>query len=461
MRLRAFFVLPALLLAFSATLSGPASAQQATVLPTSAPPGLGLGTVYSYTLENGLRVLVAPNTAADLVTVDVWMGDGTRRETADNNGAAHFIEHLLFKGTATRKPGEIDAAIEDLGGTLNAATSYDWAHFYVTVASADAPGALGVLSDALMNAALRPEDMEAERPIILSEMAQDVSTPTGRLTQVFNALTFPTHPYGRPIVGTPATVSQMTRQTVADFYKAYYVPGNATLVITGNVTPEQGLAMARTALGTWAARPVPADSVAPEAPQTDIRTRTLNESSRDAYVMLGFRAPSVKDQPDAWVMDVLLTYLGQGGNNRLTLDLQRRRKLVTSISANYLTQRDPGTLTVTAECDPGSVDRVTQAILGEVQAVRDTPLSDADLAAAKHALLASYLFDTQTNSGRAGALGFYAVIDSARYDTDYIAHFESVTAAQVQTVAQKYLNAEAYTLVTLLPRTDPVTASRQ
>ena len=177
--------------------------------------------------------------------------------------------------------------------------------------------------------------------------------------------------------------------------------------------------------------------------------------------MLGFHAPSVKDQPDAWTMDVLLTYLGQGGNNRLTLDLQRKRKLVTNVNANYLTQHDPGSLSITAECDPSNVDAVKQALLDEVQSLRDKPLSDADLAAAKHALLASYLFDAQTNSGRAGALGFYAVIDSARYDTDYIANFEKVTAAQVQSVAQKYLNPQAYTLVTLQPRTDPITASRR
>ena len=363
MRLRAFLLFPALLFFFPVFGASPAHCQQATILQTSAPPGLGLGTVYSYTLENGLRVLVAPSDAADLVTLDVWMGAGTRRETADNNGAAHFIEHLLFKGTATRKPGEIDAAIEDLGGTLNAATSYDWAHFYVTVASADAGPALGVLSDALMNAALRPEDMEAERPVILSELARDESTPTGLLTAAFNTLTFPDHPYGHPIVGTQAGVAQMTRQTVADFYKTYYVPGNATLVIAGNVTPEQGLAMARQALGAWPARPVPADAAIPETPQTSIRTGTFQGSLRDAYVMLGFHAPSVKDQPDAWVMDILLTYLGQGGNNRLTLDLQRKRKLVTSVNANFLTQRDPGSLSITAECEPGNVDAVTGRFL--------------------------------------------------------------------------------------------------
>ena len=430
------------------------------MLTTQAPPGLGLGTVYSYTLENGLRVLVAPSNAADLVTLDVWMDAGTRRETADDNGAAHFLEHLLFKGTPTRKPGEIDAAIEDLGGTLNASTSYDWAHFYVTVASADADAALGVLADALTNAALRPEDMEAERPVILNEMAGDDSTPDDRLTQAYNALEFPGHPYGRPLVGTPGTVSAMTRQTVYDFYHTYYVPGDATLVISGNVTPDQGLAMARRAFAAWPARPAPADRILPEMPQDGIQVRTLTGAGPDADLILGFHAPSVSDQPDAWTMDLLLTYLGQGGNNRLQEDLQRRQKLVTNIGANYLTQHDRGTLTITAECAPGDVDQVTQAILADIRAVRDAPLSDADLAAAKHALLASYLFDAQTTGGRADALGFYAVTNSPEYDTDYIQHFENVTAAQVQQIARKYLDLQNYTLVTLRPQPNAMTASR-
>lgn len=459
MRLRAFFlVLVLALLGFSPQI---VHAQEPTVLPTQAPPGLGLGTVYSYTLENGLRVLVAPSDAADLVTLDVWMDAGTRRETADNNGAAHFIEHLLFKGTTTRKPGEIDAAIENLGGTLNAATSYDWAHFYVTVASQDADPALSVLADALMHAALRPQDMEAERPVILSELAADEATPAQQVMDAYNALEFPDHPYGRPIVGTDATVSAMTPQTVQDFYHTYYVPGDATLVISGNVTPEQGLAMARKELGMWPARPFPPDQTLPETPQNGILSQTLMGKGANAYLTLGFHAPSVRDQPDAWTMDVLLTYLGQGGNNILQKDLQRRQKLVTEIDSNYLTQRDPGTLTISAECAPTVVDQVKQAILADVNALRDAPLSDADLAAAKQALLASYLFDAQTTSGRADALGFYAVIDSPRYDTSYIQHFEDVTPAQLQAVARKYLNPKDYTLVTMLPQPDAITASRR
>ena len=444
-------------LVFFVPTLGHAQAETATT-PTSTATGIGLGTVTEYTLPNGLQVLVAPSNAADLVTMDVWVGAGTRRETAEQNGVAHFMEHVIFKG---RKPGEIDAAIEDLGGSLNAATSYDWAHFYVTVGSRDAPAALGVLGDALMNAEMRQADIDAEKPVILSEKAREENSATTRVGRVFNALCFPTHPYGRPLLGTASNISDMPRKTILDFYHTYYAPGNATLILAGRITPEEGLALATKTFGAWPSRPVPDDKTLPEAPQTGIRSRSLTAPVRRGFLQIGFRAPSVQDKPDVWVMDVLMTLLGQGGNNRLEQDLERKKKLVTAINTSYLTQRDPGTMSVTAEFDPGDYDTVGKAILAEAAALRDTPVSDGELAAAKHTLLASYLFDTQTNSGRADALGFYSRIDSYKYDTDYVGHFEAVTPALVQSVARKYLTLDAYTLVTLLPVPDPVTASRR
>ena len=466
-RVLAFFVLPFCILLLFTLLPLPASAQtvpaQAPVVtaPTSTATGVGLGTVTEYTLANGLQVLVAPSDAADLVTLDVWVGAGTRRETAENNGVAHFMEHLIFKGTPTRKPGEIDAAIENLGGSLNAATSYDWAHFYVTVASADAPPALAVLSDALQNSQMRQADIDAEKPVILSEMARDASSATGRVSRVYNALTFPDHPYGRPLLGTAHHVSEMPRQAILDFYHTFYAPGNATLILAGHITPEAGLALAQKDFGAWPVRAVPDDKTLPEAPQTDIREQNLTAPVGHGFLEIGFHAPSVRDQPDAWVMDVLMTLLGQGGNNRLEQDLERRQKMVRAISTNYLTQRDPGTMSITAEFDPGDYAAVRTAILAEIAALRNTPVSGAEMSAAKHTLLASYLFDTQTNSGRADALGFYSRIASYQYDTQYVGHFESVTPAQIQAVARKYFDLSAYTVVTLLPVPDPVTAARR
>ena len=395
----------------------------------------------------------------DLETVDVWVGAGTRRETAETNGAAHFIEHLLFKGTPTRKPGDIDAAIEDLGGSLNAATSYDWAHFYVTVGASDTPTAIAVVADAIQHAEMRQEDMDQERGVILNEMARQLSDPSQQVMQEYNALEFPGHPYGRPLLGSDTNIASMKRQTVLDFYHAYYVPGNVTVILSGSLPYDKAIALATKAFGDWSSKPLPSDKILPQAPQTAIKTKSLTAPVSRGYLTLGFHAPSVKDVPDAYVMDVLLTLLGQGGNNRLEEDLLRKDKVVEGISSNYLTQRDPGTLTISAVYDPVSQDGVVAAILAEITRLQTEPVSGSELASAKHALLSSYLFDVQTSSGRANALGFYNVSDSYRYDTDYITHFESVTAAQIQAVAKKYLNVNAYTLVTMTPRPDPVTAS--
>lgn len=443
--------------------SNAASSTPAPVVttPTSTAAGVGLGTVTEYTLPNGLQVLVVPSDTADLVTMDVWVGAGTRRETAANNGVAHFMEHLIFKGTPTQKPGEIDAAIENLGGSLNAATSYDWAHFYGTVASADAPAALAILADALQNAQMRQSDIDAEKPVILSEMARDAGRASGRIARVYNALEFPGRAYGRPLLGTADHVSAMPRSAILDFYHTYYAPGNATLVLAGRITPGTGLALAQKMFGAWPVRAVPADKTLPLAPQVGIREDNLTAETAHGYLQIGFRAPSVQDHPDAWVMDVLMTLLGQGGNNRLERDLARKQKLVRAVSTNYLTQRDPGTMSISAEFDPGDYAAVRATILSEVAALRDVPVSDTELAAAKHTLLASYLFDTQTNSGRANALGFYSRIDTYQYDTEYVGHFQSVTAAQVQAIARKYFDLSAYTVVTLLPVPNPVTASRR
>ena len=427
----------------------------------AAAPALpsGLGAVTHTTLPNGLQVLAAPSAAADLVTVDVWVGAGTRRETTANEGAAHFIEHLIFKGTPTRSPGEIDAAIEDLGGSLNAATSYDWAHFYVTVGASDAPAALGVLADAVMHASLRQADMDTERNVILSERARQLASPAARTTEEVGALLFPDHPYGRPLLGTLDSINGMTRSSVLDFYKANYVPGNVTLVLSGNLTPQAAQDMAQKAFGAWQAAPVPADTLASAPALAQTRAETLGSGQGQAYLTLGWQAPAVSDQPDAWVMDVLLSYLGQAGSSKLDTDLRRRQKIVSAISASYLTQRDKGQMTITASFDPTQTEPVRRAILADIAALRAVPLNADEIGAARRSLLASYLFDAQTNSGRANALGFYNTINTYQYDTEYIAHVLSVTPAQVQTVARKYLNPNVYASVTLLPPTNPVLAS--
>lgn len=418
-----------------------------------------VGSVTKTVLSNGLTVLVAPSSSSDLVTLDAWVGAGTRRETPEINGAAHFMEHLLFKGTPTRKAGAIDQQIEDLGGSFNASTSYDWAHFYVTVASADAEPALAILSDALMNAQLRQDDIDTERPVILSEMAQEESSPGAVLMQAFNKSMFGDEAYGRPLLGSADIVAQISRQSLLKFYKTYYVPSNVTMVVSGNITNAAAVSMVQSRLGSWAGKTAPSEPPVPAPKPAQFTTKSVSIQGAEAYVLIGFPAPAVSVKPDAYAMDVLLTLLGQAGNNRLNTDLVVNTKKALSVSANYLTQKDPGSLTITATCTPGEVNGVTDAILAEVTSLRQTTVPTAELDAAKHALLASYLFDVQTTQGRADALGFYSTIDSYAYDVDYIKNFESVTSDDVKAVALRYLDPSTCTIVTSVPETQPDLAS--
>ena len=372
--------------------------------------------VAAVTLDNGVRVLVQPAHGVPIVAVDAWVQAGTRKEDPAHRGVAHFLEHMLFKGTPTHPTEEsINSAVEDLGGTFNAATSYDWAHFYTTIPSAGFSNALDVLADVLQHASITALMVESERPVILSEIARNSEEPAQQMALAAREMMYDkANSYGRSITGTDNDVRAVTRDQIAQFYKTNYIPSNITLVVTGDVTAGQVRAAAQRALGAWkppaAVLVRPADSSAtppaPADPLPGIRRQVIRREASQSYLVLAFRAPSVKETPDVWTMDVLLTLLGQGGNNRLDAVLHRQKHLVTQIGADFLTQHDPGLLTVTASLPTGNLDAVEAAVLAEIQRLRDHLVSDEEIAAAKASLKASYLFDAETVSGRADTLGF-------------------------------------------------------
>jgi predicted Zn-dependent peptidase len=418
--------------------------------------------VTSVTLPNGLRVITAPSHTVAITSIDVWVRAGTRRQPIDQQGVAHFLEHLLFKGTPTR-PSEtqIDGAIEDLGGSLDAATSYDWAHFYTVVPSSGFSTALDVLADALQHANISSDAVENERAVIINEIARHDDSHINQLLDEAHALSYPdSHPYHFPVMGTSDDVQNISRQQILDFYHTYYVPNNVTVVITGDITSDQALAAAQKEFGSWKfSASLPADNDMPVPPLSGIQRHIDHDPAEQTYLMMAFPAPSVKDQPDVWTMDVLMTLLGQGAGSLLDTDLHRKRHLVTAISADFLTQRDAGLMTISATLPTGDLENVESAILKQIDVLRAGPVSDDDLAAAKQMLMATYLFDAETDSGRADSLGFYDSIDTFEYDNKYVDRLEAVTAADLQRVAQKYLTPDSYTLVALVPPADAINAA--
>jgi predicted Zn-dependent peptidase len=432
------------------------------ILLVMRPLALSAYPASEYTLPNGLRVITAPNHAVGLVAIDAWVRAGVSRQSASDNGVAHYLEHVLFTGTTTRPREEaIDGAVEDLGGSLNAATSYDWAHFYLEVPAANFAPALAILGDVLQNATIEDKNVQAERPIILNEVARDLDNPDELMLAQIHKLAYGSvNPYGFMVTGTPADIQAVSHDRILDFYKAYYVPNNISLVVAGDVTPDQVQQEAIKEFGKWtASSDLQPPATQPAVTQTSIQRTVLRRGAGSSFMTVSFFAPSVKDQPDTWVMDVLLTLLGQGGNNRLDESLHKSLHLVDSVSDDYLTQRSQGLLTITCSFPSGNPDGVEAAILDQVKSLRDHPISDKELQGAKDSLFASYLFDVQTDSGRADALGFYDMIDTYQYDVDYVDHCQAVTAADVQRIAQKYLTPDAYNIVEVIPFSNPESAA--
>lgn len=419
-------------------------------VPTLLAEPVMQGTVLR-TLPNGLRLIVREQRGAALVALDIWVRAGSVYEGPEESGAAHFIEHLLFKGTPTRGPGEIDAAIEDLGATLNAGTTRDAAHFYTTVAAPYLETALAVLADALQNAAIAPEEMERERAVILDEMARGQND---RRKQALNHLyerLYGRHPYGRPILGRPDSLKRMSRDTVVGFYRRLYAPNNTTVVLVGDITPDAAQTAVEKAFGGWAKRAVPPPP-AVEGMEVEEETRKpgdksalrgnpalLDSLSPSASLSMGFRVTSGDNAAEVCTADVLTALLGDERTGRLAKALTPGR-LATEATADYATLRGPGVFALCAATEPTDVERVRQAFAAEMERLRTRPVSVDELEIAKRRVLGAYLFDIETYAGQARMLGLYDTIHDYRFAMDYVDNIRKVTAKDIQAFAQRYFD---------------------
>lgn len=402
------------------------------------------------TLPNGLRVLVREAREAPLVTIDLWIRAGSARETPENNGVAHFMEHLLFRGTAKRGRGEIDRDIEQLGATLNATTSRDWMHLYTTVASRYWQDALEVIADSVQNSALRPDAVQLEQMIILDELARAADNPVRDANQRLFELLFQKHPYRLPVAATRDSIIRVQREQVVEFYQKYYVPNNASLVIVGDVSEAEAFAAAEKLFGKWQKRentdPEPAPEPLPDAP----RRAEVKVRRGTPVVGIGFIAPSVKEVADVCACDLLLSLLGQ--QDGLLTRLLVAEGLATRVTTEFLTQRYPGVFSIVVElAEKSDPARVETMVLGVLQQLTKTPVSEAELARAKREIVGTYLFGMETTEGQASTIGFYEMIDTYLFATEYEKNVLAIKPEDIRRAVEKYLNPERRAVVYLLP----------
>jgi len=429
----------AVLLSASA-LSASGAIAQTTV--TSAPPA-------TFTLGNGLQVLVIPDHRTPVVTQMIWYKVGSADETPGKSGLAHFLEHLMFKGTSKHPAGEFSETVLRVGGNENAFTSTDYTGYFQRVPREQLASMMEFEADRMTGLILKDENVLPERDVVLEEFNMRVANnPDARLTEQIMAALYLNHPYGRPVIGWRQEIEKLDREDALAFYKRFYAPNNATLVIAGDVDAKEVRSMAERTFGEVAPQPtIPVKRIRPQEPTPAApRTVTLSDPRveqpgvRRYYLVPSATTAAAGESP---ALDVLAQLMGGGSNSYLYRALVVDRPLAVSASAGYQgTSLDATQFMISVSPKPGvefaQIEQVIDAVISDVG---KTAVRAEDLERVKTQLIAEAIYaqDNQATLARwyGGALTTGLSIEDIRSWPERI---RAVTAEQVRDAAQKWLD---------------------
>jgi len=454
------------LLILAAPLPVQAQNPAATAKPVEQPARQKVFDAETFTLENGMRVVVIPNPRAPVVTHMVWYGVGAADETPGKSGLAHFLEHLMFKGSENVPPGEFSKRVRAMGGNDNAFTTHDYTAYFQNVAAARLRDVMIMEADRMRGMTLPQAEFESEQLVILEERRQNTENdPRAWFAEQMRYALFPGHPYGTPVIGWGHEVNGLTRDDALAFHKLWYAPNNAILVVAGDVTAETLKPLATEIYGAIPSNPVPEITFSDPAPFPGEARYVLRDPRiRQPMVMWMARVPgAVMNKQDSLALDVLMEIMSGSPASRLYKSLVVEQKIATSASMGYNGQtRHLGTISAglvpAANATP---EQVEKAYLRELQQAGDQGVTEAELNEAKTRLKDSAAFARDSLAGPARVIGQALITGSTLDDVEYWPYdIDAVTAAQVQNAAKKYL-VENATRITgyVLPPLPPETSA--
>lgn len=334
------------------------------------------------TLPSGLRVVTLEMPAMDSVSLGIWIGVGGRHEEERQNGISHFLEHLLFKGTARRSARQISEAIESVGGSLNGFTGEEYTCYMAKVLHRDLCRAADVLFDMYRAAALRPEDIEKERTVITEEIHMYLDMPQHHVADLFHEVLWPGQPLGRPLVGSAETVGALTREALDGYRSRRYVPSNTVLSAAGRVGHEELVGIARRlAPGGREKRRPPRFRPAAES-QKSPALLLRSKRTEQTHLCVGVRGYR-RQHPDRYAIQLLSIILGENMSSRLFQRVREKHGLAYAVSSSVTRYADTGAFTVQAGVENGKFLKALSLILKELRTARDEGLRRAELARAK------------------------------------------------------------------------------
>jgi predicted Zn-dependent peptidase len=401
-------------------------------------------------LDSGLRVVTEHLPGLRSAAVGFWVGTGSRDESDSIAGASHFLEHLLFKGTESRHAAEIAEAVESCGGDMNAFTGQEVTAFYVRVPDRHLALALDILSDIVWSPALRVDEVDSERQVILEEIRMRDDTPDDLVHEVFAGALFPDHPLGREVAGTQETITAMQRDQIAEYHAAHYQPSNVVVAVAGNVDHDDVVAQVEAAQPTTPRdRPVRRNGAdAGEAERLAVLERPLEQT----HVVLGTRALR-RDDPDRFALAVVDQVLGGGMSSRLFQEVREKRGLAYSVFSYRSAFQETGALAVYCGTAPERVDEVLEVVRGELdRLVADGGITDRELTSAKGHLTGSLALSLESSSSRMHRIGRSELTMGEIPSLDFVVEqVEAVTAIDVGRVIDRVLGSGRRTLAVVGP----------
>ena len=445
-----------LTLALGLTLAAGASAQ--TVAAAAAQLA-----VTAATLDNGLRVLVQDDPRNPIVAVQVFYRVGSRNERPGATGLAHFLEHMMFKGTPTYGRGQIARLIEENGGRDNAYTTKDLTSYYTTIAADRLDLVLRIEADRMRHLLLDAAEIDSERKVVMEERRmRSEDDPDGLVYEAMSSLAFKAHPYRWPIIGWMSDIARINRAELRAFYDTYYLPNNAILVIAGDVRAPAALAMARRHFGRIArgAAPPPVTAVEP-APLDERRLVVRREQAQLPVVNIAWHVPNYTSA-DAPALELLSTLLSSGRTSRLYQKLVYEKRMVLGAGGDYsYLSLDPSLFWFYAAPLPGQApEAVEEALLAEIERLKQEVVPEEELARARNQIEASFVWQQDSVFSRASVLGRFEMLGSWRLLDDYLPKLRAVTAADLQRVARTYFALDRKNVSILLPAEPAAPASR-
>ena len=407
-----------------------------------------------FKLDNGQTVIIKEVHDNPIVTIDTWIKTGSVNETDKNNGVAHFLEHLFFKGTKKYPTGQFDRILESKGAVTNAATSKDFTHYYITIPSRDFKTAIELHADMLLHPLIPRKELEKERKVVLEEISKTKDSTENRLYEQMNEKFYSNHPYKRNVIGTRQVIETIPREAILEFYNQWYRPSNMITVIVGDVNTEDALNMVKKEFAMEEKEKVKLPEYKMDKNLEKQQEIITNDNVKTGYLLIGFRGVKAADKKEQYALDMLATILGDGRSSKLYHVIKDQKQLAYSISSGHSSMKDDSIFYVQANFKPENLDKLKSSIFCEIEKMRQGSFDEQDIKTAKSIIERDTYYARESTSNVASELGYITLLyNNPDFYDEYIPNIQKVTKNEIVNAAKKYLNPQHAVISVIMPET--------